>query len=73
MGTMTPRISNIIHPGAAANDILRRILAGAIDARQRQADRQVNALLLSLDEGTLATFGCIRTGLHDSTGGPLPL
>ena len=53
--------------------VLRRLLAGAIDARQRQARRQVNALLSEFDEAILATFGYARHVVDERCRGPLPL
>jgi len=53
--------------------IFHRILACAVDSRQRQARRQVNALLLGLDDAALASFGGARRTLDEACRGPLPL
>jgi hypothetical protein len=42
----------------------RTVLVALVDARQREADRHVNRVLLSLDDQRLATFGYSRSELR---------
>jgi len=48
----------------------RTVLGALVDARQREADRHVNRLLLSLDDETLATSGNGRGELRTRTDAP---
>ncbi|MEM8812975.1 MAG: hypothetical protein AAGF59_10190 [Pseudomonadota bacterium] len=43
--------------------IFRRVMGAMIEARQREAQRQVNGYLLQLDDKTLATYGYDRKEL----------
>jgi len=42
----------------------RTVLGALVDARQREADRHVNRVFLSLDDETRASFGHSRSELR---------
>lgn len=54
------------------HSVLHRLMSRVIEARQRQAERAINAYLLSLDDETLERLGYERKQLQREATGSYP-
>ena len=68
MSAFTPAFDATIASKPARPSIFRRVLSSMIEARQRQAARQVNTILLDMDDATLEACGYNRAELRKRSG-----